>query len=153
MQPFHTGKWNYTEDIEYKVILIRLEENIQQPYHWQNAFAGEKRQAVYVKYGAHTFLIDNEDGSGLYKIAHGGGPDMYSAHIAEYHYISDVPESMWIAYSKEKCQFHQRQYDIWMKAHHPEELKKIVAMREMFNKGLLHVNKRGDIANGPKPLH
>ena len=151
MEPFNTGKWNYTEEIEYKVISVRLIENVQQPYHWQNAFAGQHRQIVFVKYGAHTFAIDNEDGSGILKILNGGGPDMYSAHVADYHYVCDVPKSDWIPYSVEKCKFHQRAYDIWMEAHHPAKLKEVQMLRDSINKGRLHINKRGHIAFGERP--
>lgn len=93
-----TGKWNYTEDIEYKVVIVKLHAVPNTPMHWQNAFAGQERQAVHIiGPRKEVFLIDNQDGSGLLKVTNGGGPEFYHASIDEHEYIKDLPEDAWQA--------------------------------------------------------
>jgi hypothetical protein len=75
------GYWNYTEPIEYRVIVVKLLPVARPPLHWQNAFVGQQRQVVEVFHNGHTFLIDNMDGSGLKKIEARGGPDSMSRYI------------------------------------------------------------------------
>lgn len=120
------GKWNYTEDILYKVVVVRLLPVADPVLAWQNAFAGQERQAVWVMDATnYTFLIDNQDGSGLRKIARNGGPDSYSAHIMAHELIRDLPESEWQYWDPAKYQASQEAVATWQKENHPEEYEKL----------------------------
>lgn len=136
------GKWNYTEDIYYKVILVRLHKVEEPPMHWQNAFAGQERQVLDIWYtikGVEKhFYIDNYDGSGLLKISKGGGPDSYSAHVSGFSYLRDLPESEWQQFDKHRYEISRVLVDEWQKTNFPEDFKKMEALREMIRSGALH---------------
>lgn len=123
------GKWNYTEEIEYTVLLVKLLPVEKPPMHWQNAFAGEERQVVKITHGDYSFYIDNEDGSGLHKISRGGGPDSYSAHIEGFDIIRDLPEQEWNQWDIEKHDEFRKKSDAWAAKHFPEEHKKVQALK------------------------
>jgi hypothetical protein len=129
------GKWNYTEDIEYTVVMVKIAKVPEQPLHWQNVWAAnsmDEIQAVKVVHNGKPFYIDNTDGSGLKKIAALGGPDSYSAHInmnyaLELKEVTD--ETAWHRWDpfihKQRKQFE----DNWNEINHPEEYKKILLLR------------------------
>jgi hypothetical protein len=48
-----------------------------QPTWWCAGLVGQRRAAVEVRYGAETFFLDNEDGSGWAKVTNGHGSPMY----------------------------------------------------------------------------
>jgi hypothetical protein len=124
------GFWNYTEEIEYTVVLVKILPVEKPPMHWQNAFVGQERQAVKVSYKDYSFLIDNADGSGLKKIAARGGPDSYHASIEANEFIRDLPESEWQQFDKFKFDRYRFLSDAWQKEKYPEEYKKIQALKE-----------------------
>ena len=126
------GKWNYTEKIEYTVIEVLLLEVPETPLHWQNAFAGEVCQAVFCKTRTHQFIIDNQDGSGLHKVAQGGGPGCYSAHIDACEFIGNVPESEWIQWNPIEHIKRRDHRHTWMKQHFPEGFKRMEMLREQI---------------------
>jgi len=128
------GKWNYSEEIYYKVVLVRIAEQHDTPMSWQNAFAGMVRQAVAIESegGQHRFLIDNEDGTGLLKILRGGGPDSYSAHIGIHEIIEDVPESEWIQYDPVLHKRQRGMVDAWQQANFPEDFARMQKLRDMI---------------------
>lgn len=128
------GKWNYTEDIEYDVILVRLHEAKEPKTHWQNAFAGQERQVVRVayedKFGKQKrFFIDNQDGSGLRKIDRGGSPDSYHASIDGFDLIRELPESEWQRWDPALHQKSQADADEWMKKNYPEDYEQMLSLR------------------------
>ncbi len=147
------GKWNYTEHIQYKVVLVKLLPVPETPMHWQNAFAGQERQVVWINYdfpGETPFLIDNQDGSGLLKISRGGGPDSYSAHIGHYEFIRDLPESEWISWSKVLHDVNRKKVDDWQEEHFPEEFARMNKLRQAIQSRDFHVDKNGTIQLGKK---
>lgn len=108
------GKWNYTENIEYTVLLVKVLAVKEPKMHWQNAFVNEERQVVLVKCkGGHQFWIDNQDGSGLLKISKGGGPDSYSAHINEFEFIRELQEREWQQFDKIKFELSRMKVEDW----------------------------------------
>lgn len=128
-----TGKWNYTEDIEFDVILVRLHQVKEPPMHWQNAFAGQERQVVRIKYNsngvAKFFYIDNQDGSGIQKIIAGGGPGSYSAHVERFDIIRELPESEWQVWDPHLHRIYRNACDDWQKEHYPEEFERMEGLR------------------------
>lgn len=128
-----TGKWNYTEDITYRVVNVRLAAVPEHPMYWQNAFAGETVQAVEITAGKHSWLIDNSDGSGLRKIERGGGPDSYSAHIDVcFEVLDEVPEAKWNAYDVEAHKSRHALVEAYQQKADPVEYEKLRAMKESF---------------------
>lgn len=138
------GKWNYTEDIEFTVIQVKILKTPTMPMHWQNAFIGEHRQAVRIDHGNHRFWIDNQDGSGLHKIAVGGGPGSYSAHLAEFHFIRELPESEWQQWDPILHRKHREAVDAWQKANFPEEFERMQELRKIISGGY-KVDRNGTI--------
>lgn len=131
------GKWNYTEDIEYRVILVKLLA-ADKPLHWQNRLVGEERQIVEVLHRKgegeeeYRFWIDNADGSGLRKIERGGGPDSYSAHVDGFEMIRELDESEWQQWDKDKWEAERIAGDEWQKKNFPEEYKQMLSLRKMI---------------------
>lgn len=130
------GKWNYSEDIEYRVVLVKLLKVHETPMHWQNAVAGKERQVVEVHARNNTsvFHIDNQDGSGLFKIAKGGGPDSYSAHLGEFVFIREIPEPEWQQWNpllhiqlREEC-------ECWQKENYPEKFEQMQSLKKLIQR-------------------
>lgn len=132
------GKWNYTENIRFKCIVARLLP-VANPMHWQYRLAGQERQIVEIEYcpdgiKPYKFWIDNGDGSGLRKIERLGGPDSYSAHVAEFEFISDLPESEWKQWDPELHNLQNAEMEAWQKENHPEEYGRLLKLREGLQK-------------------
>lgn len=126
------GKWNYTEDILFTVVNVRLGVIPEKPLHWQNALVGEIIQAVQIipRTGG-DFFISNEDGSGLRKIEKGGGPDSYSAHLdGPFELLEDVPEEKWYKWDGFVHALLNIAFDEWAQKNHPEEFAKLQELRK-----------------------
>lgn len=132
------GKWNYTEDIEYRVIIVRLHKVDDPPMHWQNAFIGQERQVVEINYQTHgvqkAFFIDNQDGSGLLKISKRGGPDSYHASVAGNEFIRELPEEQWQQFDKDLYLQGRAASEQWQKINFPESYAKVQRMKEAWEK-------------------
>lgn len=126
------GKWNYTEDIEFMVVVVKPKAVAEPKMHWQNAFIGEERQAVEVIHNGRSFFIDNKDGSGLRKIERGGGPDSYHASIEDFEFVKVLPENEWQQWDEKKHDQERWIAQSWQKATYPEEFAKIEALRKSF---------------------
>lgn len=131
------GNWNYTEPILYTVVQVLIGEVDSKPMHWQNAFAGELRQAVKISAeNGYTFYIDNEDGSGLLKIQRGGGPDSYSAHLdVHFKVIRELPEIEWQHFDLEKHKAKINSVDLYQQEKNPIEFERLQSLLQMA-KGL-----------------
>jgi hypothetical protein len=149
------GKWNYIEDITYRVVNVRLLPVSDPKMHWQNAFAGEIIQAVEVTGRGESFLISNQDGSGLRKIHRGGGPDSGSWHIADHELLDEVTdESLWFSYDPALWDAIERKSDAWSAKHFPEEHKRSQALKAsilLMRSGNYHIGSRGEILPGKRP--
>lgn len=66
--------WNY-ENAEARRVVVTVGTPTT-PTWWCADMEGQERKAVEVTYGGDTFFLDDEDGSGWYKVTHGGGPDL-----------------------------------------------------------------------------
>jgi hypothetical protein len=128
------GKWNYTESIEFRVIVVKLLPVPATPLHWQNAFVNENRQVVEVTHNGRSFLIDNADGSGLLKIEAGGGPGSMSRHIDAFEFIGLVPDDQVQEWSPFKCRLIDAQVDKWQQENYPGEHKKLQALKDSWQK-------------------
>lgn len=130
--------WNYSEPIEYQVILVELHLVRNPPLHWQNAFAGEQRQVVEVRCGGQkTFLIDNADGSGFKKIAARGGPDSMSRYVGGFKFIAPVEDGQIQQWNPEKCKEIDAMVEKWQQANYPEEYKKLQAAKSAWENSSL----------------
>jgi hypothetical protein len=55
-------------------VFVEVGQDMTDPRHaWAITLAGTIRWAVRIDYFGRTFYIDNDDGSGWYKVTHGGG--------------------------------------------------------------------------------
>lgn len=129
------GKWNYTENIDYRVVIVRIEATPNK-MHWQNAFMGEMREVVEIisrrpRETPYTFYIDNADGSGLLKIARGGGPDSMSRHLdVENIYVqSAVDPDKWQHWDVGKCLAIDQEVDEYQKKADPEKYAELEALK------------------------
>ena len=69
------------------VVVVADKEN---PNRWFNAFEGQKRQAIGIKYGNEKpFYIDNEDGSGLLKLNSGGHNELFHRGLPDGSFVID----------------------------------------------------------------
>jgi hypothetical protein len=124
------GFWNYTQEIEFQPVLVEVVKIDEPKTHWQNAFVGTVRQGVQCFRGNYSWIMDNEDGSGYEKIKRLGGPD--SGHrdltnckiieVQDDDKINDFHLLKYIAINED--------VDNWQSATHPEEYKKLKALRE-----------------------
>jgi hypothetical protein len=136
------GKWNYTEPIDYRVIVVRLLPVPGTPLHWQNVFAGEHRQVVEITHSdGCVFMIDNADGSGLLKIKNGGGPDSMSRHVEGCEFIGLVPDDQAQQFNEIKCRAIDMQVDTWQQERYPEEWKRLESLRKAAQ-GMLDAGNR-----------
>lgn len=130
------GFWNYTEPVTYRVVLVKLFAVEKPPLSWQNAFAGQTRQAVEVegRGGTEKFYIDNGDGQGLLKIEGRGGPEFGSRHInpGAFEIVAQVDRSQWQQYDKAKYQETETAIETWQKTNHPGEWEKMQALKEAW---------------------
>lgn len=124
------GKWNYTEDITYRVVLVELKA-VNMETHWQNSRIGSICQAVEITCKDGTkFLIDNTDGSGLQKVNKGGGPDSYHASIKECSVIGVVDEIEWKQFDLVKHNLLRKCHDEWLENNYPDEYEKLQGLRK-----------------------
>ena len=129
------GNWNYTEDIMWRVVFIKLLPVSEPKAHWQNALAGQKVQAIEVSYPKQApFLIFNDDGTGHYKVTHGGGPNLPHRSIDKHEFISEVPESQVMEYDPIIETWINSICDDWCKANHPDVWERLKALKEGLKK-------------------
>jgi len=129
------GFWNYTEPTEYRVVLVRLAAVADPPLAWQNAFAGQTRQAVEVTdQKGYKFYIDNGDGSGLDKAESRGGPGQMSRHIqpGAFEIVAQVDEAQWQRLDAQLWRDTDAAVEAWQKANHPQEYERLQALREAW---------------------
>ena len=74
-RPKETGFWWNYEPCEAAVVNVVVGPS-ERPTWWCAGLAGTIREAVRVTYNGEVFYLDNENGAGLYKVTHGGGPDI-----------------------------------------------------------------------------
>lgn len=135
------GKWNYSEGIEYRVILVKIHAVKEKPMYWQNAFEGQERQIVEVEYfhpdgSKGLFWLDNQDGTGLAKIEKGGGPDSYSAHLEEntFDFIRELEESEWQYFDVLIYNLNRAQVDEYQKTNFPKDYEEMQSFKRSFMK-------------------
>jgi hypothetical protein len=73
--------WN-GEPAEARIVRV-IVGKAELPTYWYAELEGTEREVVEVKYGDQTFYLDNEDGSGWFKVTLGrGSPRCYHASLA-----------------------------------------------------------------------
>lgn len=136
------GKWNYSENIIYRVVLVKLHRVTEPPAHWQNAFEGQERQAVEITKAdeSYSFWIDNADGSGLSKVEAGGGPGSMSRHFipAAFEIIKEIPEAEWQTWAPHICKATDAAVEEWQKTNVPEAWEKIQALKQAWAKSQMN---------------
>lgn len=130
------GFWNYTEPVTYRVVLVKLLAVDQPRMHWQNALAGEERQAVEITQhaeqgdcGNYVFLIDNGDGSGLLKLEAGGGPGSMHRSVQNFELIGEVTETEWQQWDPQLCKLTDLRVEAWQAENYPEDFAKLKALQ------------------------
>jgi len=115
-------------------------------YLWFVPFLGEQRQAVEVVYAGQTFYMDNEDGTGLYKVTGGkGSPTCGHATIYPAEILHEVAPDKWIQTSDLAKMVNRNRIDLgWMAidpigySNHRKQMQKIEAAirrnRSIFQK-------------------
>ncbi len=132
-----TGFWNYTEPVEYRVVLVKLMPVKEPKLHWQNAFAGVTRQAVEINYkGQLPFYIDNGDGQGLLKAESRGGPECGSRHIqgGAFEIVAVVDESQWQHLEGSLYRETEEAIEKWQRETHPAEWEKVQQIKAAWQK-------------------
>ena len=66
-------EWNWEPAFAQRVLVV-VDDAPQFPNYWAKSFVGKQRFAVEVMYNGQIFYIDDEDGSGWYKVTNGGNP-------------------------------------------------------------------------------
>jgi hypothetical protein len=130
MNNLKPGYWN-GEPAQFKAVLYRVLEPETKTW-WTISHVGEIRQAIQINYGGETWIIDNQHGDGYYKVTAGqGSPRCGHKSITDYEILGDVPEENWqIQYDHEAIKKENEAHDQWMARNHPEDHKKLMALRE-----------------------
>ena len=82
-------RWN-GEPVTAVRVAVRVADAPEFPEYWARQHVNTIRQAVRVEYYGSTFYLDNEDGSGWYKVTHGGGPRLPHRDLAV---LLEVPDA------------------------------------------------------------
>jgi hypothetical protein len=127
------GFWNFTEPVQYRVLNVEFLPVPETLLHWQNAFVGQTGQVLEINYAGKSFYIDNRDGSGLRKIEAGGGPNSMSRHVGSMVVLGELQEKDWQAWDPAICEDLEKKVVAWQKANHPEEFKKLQALKDAWN--------------------
>lgn len=64
--------WNGEECHALHVEVI-VADDTRFPLYWARELVGQRRKAIAVTWGGHTFYIDDEDGQGWLKVTEGRG--------------------------------------------------------------------------------
>jgi hypothetical protein len=74
---FKNETWD-GQPIKCRVVTITVADDHQFKYYWARPYVGQQRQVLEVQSAESTFYIDNEGGSGIYKVV--GGAHMGKGH-------------------------------------------------------------------------
>lgn len=116
--------------------------SVKQPKaHWQNAFAGDLRQALIIEQDGVDFMIDNAAGDGWLKVTEGRGTPHYgSKHISACTVINEVdPLFVNKVYNQEIYSLHAKEFKEWYKKTHPNDFKRyqeLIKRSNEIKKGL-----------------
>jgi hypothetical protein len=114
------------------MVINILVHSVKEPKaHWQNAFAGELRQAIVIEQNGYSFTIDNEHGEGWHKATvEMGSPSASSHHLLGYTTISEVKEEhIRREYNRSAQLIMHETYEGWVKVTFPDVHKKMVALK------------------------
>lgn len=131
------GFWNYTEPVQYRVVLVKIMAVEKPPLSWQNAFAGKTRQVVEINYkGQPPFYIDNGDGQGLFKAESRGGPECSSRHIqgGAFEIVAQVDEGQWQKFDTQLFYTTEAAIEDWQRINHPGEWQKMQELKAAWEK-------------------
>lgn len=129
------GFWNYTEPVQYRVVLVKIMAVEKPPLSWQNAFVGQTRQAVEINYkGQPPFYIDNGDGQGLFKAENRGGPENGSRHLqaGAFEIVAQVDEGQWNKLTAGAYLETEKAIEDWQKTNHPEKWEQVQALKDAW---------------------
>lgn len=140
------GYWN-GEPATYTACVVQIVRNDASPMHWYNAFVGTYRQAIQISQNGHSFVIDNETGTGQYKVTKGmGSPGCGHADLGPYLFISYIDKQYWHdSVNEDNIRFERTVIDAYQQATSPQEferLQKLTAHMALFriaNPGAFHV--------------
>lgn len=120
------GYWN-GEPAIYTACVVQIVRNDASPMHWYNAFVGTYRQAIQISQNGHSFVIDNETGTGHYKVTKGmGSPGCGHADSAPCLFISYIDKQFWVDEINEaKIKIERIEVDAYQQATNPAEFQRI----------------------------
>lgn len=114
-----------------KVKLLYDEENIGT---WQNARVGEIVQCIEITYNDKTFVINNDDGHGYFKVTAAMG-DTWCPHkpVSKYEFLGYISESEIILEIDDDLHYKNHEIEFsYMRKVVPEKFKKLDEMMEKF---------------------
>ena len=100
---------------------------------WWAPFSGETRQIVQVEnHKGDIYLLDNEDGSALAKLAAGGWPEHQHRGLGKVAMLRAVPQEEWhTVYDKAKAEEITERSLAWAKDNRPEVYEKVMRLRAL----------------------
>lgn len=124
------GFWQGAE-VEIACCLVKLNKNTEQPLHWYNAFTNTERQAIEVVYKepngneVQKFLIDNNNGTGFYKVTKGkGSPRFPHASLGPCEIVRYLPADEWArVVDTDAIKFEDKVVQAYQAENFPEEYK------------------------------
>lgn len=128
------GYWQ-GEEVNYEVIELIVEDDLEYPLFWARVFVGDKRQAVRVTTkDGYSWVMDNEYGEALLKIYSGGWPDKSHATIKNYKQINtiDDPNEWRTEIDIEKKRHETYLIREFQKRNNPEEFEKAQRLRKLL---------------------
>ena len=142
------GYWN-GEPALFSACKVILKECELTPLHWQNAFVGKERECIEVIYNNESFLIDNENGTGFYKVTQGmGSPNVGHSSIADHVMLDYIDVKTCVRVIKHHMiDVHFQIVDAYQKAKNPAEYERMQAIKkhmESFQK-MSNAEKIADI--------
>jgi hypothetical protein len=109
--------------------------------HWQNLHVGSRRQGIQITYQGETWIIDNENGDGYYKVTKGYGSPR-CGHKSIFNSINIViieDLSIITIYNHIGLKLESLAQDEFIKKANPAEFQKLQGLREMIKKLHSHV--------------
>jgi hypothetical protein len=87
------GYWNGEPSATFTACIVKLNGDAAHPLWWHNAFAGTERQAIEITYGGETWCIENQNGTGFYKVTTGmGSPGCGHFSLSGHEVVRYIPK-------------------------------------------------------------
>lgn len=128
------GYWN-GEPATFKGVTYEVTKPATETW-WQSQYIGQRRQGIEITYEGATWIIDNQNGDGFFKVTRGmGSPRCPHKSIdnpinLEYLNDSEINKMLDTEGLKTESDAHRN----WMKENHPELYERSESLRNHINK-------------------